>query len=158
MYGGSLNDVGCYPLRLAQLLFSGAPSDGIAMATWGPEGVDDEMQAILDYPGGRRLTFSCGMFRPYDTFTRVLGAGGEIRMTNPYHPGSEDTLDIRTQERETVESLTGMEPSFAPMIRHIHAVLRGEESPRHSALEDSGATAQALALLHDRMEQRESPR
>ncbi len=154
MYGGALNDVGCYPLRLAQLIFGSAPEDGVACPTWAPEGVDEEMQAIAEYPGNLRLTFSCGILRPYDTFTRILGSAGEIRLTNPYHPGPEDTLEVRTPRREVIEHVTGTEPSFTRMIEHIHAVLRGEEGPRHLAIADSLATAQALALLHQRMEGR----
>jgi predicted dehydrogenase len=152
LYGGALNDVGCYPLRLAQLVFGSGPDDGVAVVTWAPEGVDEETQAIATYPENRRLTFSCGVLRRYDTFTRLLGASGEIRFTNPYHPGAQDTLEVRTSRRETTKQLTGTTPSFAPMIEHIHRVMRGEESPRHLALGDSMLTAQALALFHERME------
>jgi predicted dehydrogenase len=154
MHGGALNDVGCYPLRLAQLVFGSAPDDGVAFPTWAPEGVDAETQAIAAYPGNRRLSFSCGVLRRYDTFTRILGTNGEIRLTNPYHPGAEDTIEIRTPGSEVIEHRTGAEPSFTRMIEHIHSVLLGDETPRRLALEDSLATAQALALLHRRMEER----
>jgi predicted dehydrogenase len=151
LYGGALNDVGCYALRLAQLVFGSAPNNGVAVVSWAPEGVDEETQAIATYSGNRRLTFSCGVMRRYDTFTRLLGSAGEIRFTNPYHPGSLDTLEVVTSQRETTEHLTGTTPSFAPMIEHIHRVLHGEESPRHLAVTDSMATAGALALFHERM-------
>ena len=38
--------------------------------------------------GDRRLLFSCGMFRPVDTFTRVIGSEGEVRLSHPFHPAS----------------------------------------------------------------------
>lgn len=153
MYGGALNDVGCYPLRLAQLLFRGEPGEAIALATWAPEGVDETTQGVLDYPEQRRLVFGCGLTRRYDTFTRILGTEGEIRLSNPFHPGAEDTLEIKGSGVDAVQPATDGTPSFTHALQHIHNVLREEESPRHLASEDSLATARALALVHDRMHQ-----
>ncbi len=148
MYGGAVNDVGCYPVRLAQLLFGAAPTDVSAMVTWAPEGVDEETQAVLDYPEQRRLLFGCGLSRPYDTFTRILGSEGEIRVSNPYHPGAGDTMEIRVPGADADQYPAETGPSFTNAIRHIHGVLRGEETPRHLASQDSLDTARALELLH----------
>jgi len=152
LFGGALNDIGCYPLRLAELVFGGAAESAVARAAWAPEGVDEEMSAIAGYSGGRRLVFSCGLMRPYDTFTRLLGTEGEIRIVNPYHPDPCDHIEIRQLGRETIERLVGPAPSFARAIEHIHAVIRGEEAPRHLALDASLATARDLALVHAAME------
>ena len=151
MYGGAVNDVGCYPVRLAQLLFAATPGEACAMVTWAPEGVDEETQAVLDYPGGRRLVFGTGLSRPLDTFTRVLGTNGEIRMSNPFHPSAADTLELRDSSTQTVEHPTNGRPSFTRAIEHIHAVLRGTEAPQHLASQDSLYTARALEMLHQRM-------
>jgi predicted dehydrogenase len=152
MYGGALNDVGCYALRLAQLLFDEDPDETGVIASWAPEGVDEETQAIVGYPDGRRLTLGCGFTRPYDTFTRVLGTEGEIRLSNPFHPQSSDSIEVRASGVETVETPTDGRPSFTNAIRHIHAVLHGKTEPRHLASEDSLGTARALELLHSRMQ------
>lgn len=146
--GGALNDVGCYSIRLAQLLFGAAPDRGVAVANWAPEGVDEEMQAILAYSGERRLVLSCGFLCPYDTLARLLGDAGEIRLSNPFHPTAEDTIDVILPDRSAAETPTGSEPSFTAAIRHIHAVLRGEEAPRYTAEDDSLATELALDMLH----------
>jgi predicted dehydrogenase len=151
MYGGALNDVGCYPVRLAQLLFNAEPNEAVALASWAPEGVDEETQAVVNYAGDRRLSLGCGLTRPFDTFTRLLGTEGEIRLSNPFHPGPADSLELYRAGTVTIEHPTGSDPSFTAAIRHIHAVLRREESPRHLATDDSLGTARALALLHERM-------
>src|SRR5262249_37821394 len=65
--GGALNDVGCYPIRLAAEFF-GVPHEAAwAGATWGGDGVDVDTWGVLEYPGGRRLHLSCGLGRSYDT-------------------------------------------------------------------------------------------
>jgi predicted dehydrogenase len=145
--GGALNDVGCYCVHAATLLFGERPAAAAAMATMAPEGVDEAMQGLLDFPGGRRLLLSCGLGRDRDCLTRLLGSEGEIRLSNPFHPGPADTLEVRAGGRVCIEHPTLPEPPFTEAIRHIHAVLGGEAAPRHLARDDSLRTAAGLALL-----------
>lgn len=148
--GGSIQDVGCYPIRLARLLFDDEPdlSRTIADARWTSDGVDEELWGALAFPGDRRLIFSCGFRSAYDTFTRVLGTDGEIRMTNPFHPETADELTVIAEdERETEPGMPSGERSFTPAIRHINRVLRGLEQPRHLALDEALGNATAIAAL-----------
>ena len=150
--GGSIQDVGCYPIRLARLLFDAEPdlSRAIADAEWTPDGADTELWGALVFPGERRLVFSCGFRSGYDTFTRVLGTEGEIRMTGPFHPDSDDEMVvIRDGKSERQPATTTGEMSFTPAIRHIHRVVRGLEEPRHLAVAEAMGNATAIAALLD---------
>jgi predicted dehydrogenase len=148
--GGSLYDVGCYPIRLARLVFDSEPDldRAIADAVWTPSGVDTELWGALTFPGDRRLVFSSGFVAADDTFTRVFGTEGELRLTNPFHPGDDDTLAIVHGDDVKMHAAapTG-EHSFTPAIRHIHAVLRGREEPRHLAVDETMGNATAIAAL-----------
>ena len=150
--GGATQDVGCYPVRLARLLFDAEPdlARTIAGATWG-EGVDLELWGTLVFDADRRLHLSCGFRSEYDTLTRVLGTEGELRMTNPFHPEPGDTLVV-LREGETIESGVAApsgERSFTPAIRHIHAALRGLEPPAHLAVAEAAGNAHAISALLD---------
>ncbi len=145
--GGALNDVGCYPVQLATLLFQSEVARAEASASWSPGGVDEAMQGFLAYQGGQAMLFSCGMSRPYDTFTRIVGGEGEIRVRNPYHPQPGDPVQLRRGSMVTKERPTRDEHSFAAAIRHIHAVLRSEAEPRYLAQETAMQTALALEAL-----------
>jgi predicted dehydrogenase len=150
--GGSIQDVGCYPIRLARLLFDAEPdlSRTIADAEWTADGADTELWGALVFPGDRRLVFSCGFRSGYDTLTRVLGTEAEIRLTGPFHPDSDDAMTIvRDGEFETEPAPTSGEMSFTPAIRHIHRVIRGLEEPRHLAVDEALGNAQAIAALLD---------
>ncbi|GAC1472959.1 MAG: Gfo/Idh/MocA family oxidoreductase [Chloroflexota bacterium] len=146
--GGALYDVGCYPIRLARLLFDADADVAVALPRWSRERVDEELQGILGFPGERRLVFSCGMAWQGDPLTRLFGTEGEIRMTNPFHPNQEDRLTLVRDGKEEVIEPNGPEPSFTPAIQHIHAVLRGEEEPRHLAIEEALGNAQAIDMLY----------
>lgn len=146
--GGALNDVGCYPIRLAFELFGRPHVSAWGSSVPGGNGVDLESIAVLGYGEGRNLVLSCGMNRRYDTFTRLLGSDGEIRMSNPYHPSDADRLEILGQQPESAAAALPGEPSFTAAIRHIQAVLGGEETPQQLAIDTSLSTAQALHDLH----------
>jgi predicted dehydrogenase len=146
--GGALNDVGCYPIRLAFELFGEEHRSAWGSAVAGGHGVDVESVAVLGYSNGRRLVLSCGLGRRYDTFTRLLGTNGEIRMSNPFHPSEADQFEVIGRETTTSPAAVGGEPSFTPAIRHIQAVLRGAEAPRQLAVHTSLPVARALADLH----------
>ena len=143
--GGALNDVGCYPVHLAALLFRQVPGRALVSATAAPSGVDLETCGLLEYGGGLRLLFSSGLSRARDTTSRLLGTEGSLELTDPFHPGAHDTFELRVAGRPGErERLMTDEPTFAPLLRHIHAVLREGASPRHLAIDDSIPTAQAL--------------
>jgi predicted dehydrogenase len=145
LQGGALNDVGCYPVRLAQLLFGPGHQDAWARATMGGDGVDVDTWGVLGYPGGRRLLLSAGLKRSYDTFTSLEGTSGQIRITNPFHPGASDTYRVTPAGAEPrAFPATSGEPSFAQAIAHINAVISENAKPRMLAAETSLATARAL--------------
>jgi len=60
MGGGSLLDLGIYPLSLVLNLFNEEPSRVTGFATIGDTGVDESMAAILEFPGGGRGLISSG--------------------------------------------------------------------------------------------------
>lgn len=146
--GGALLDVGCYPISVARFVLGAEAVGALATATMAPEGVDEEIRGILDFPAGRRLIFSCSMNLPQNTVMQILGTEGQIQLTNPYHPGPSDTLSVQSGEDSFVERFedeTG--PSFTGAVRHIHSVLRGQQSPQHTATEDAGGNAVAIDLV-----------
>jgi len=148
--GGSIQDAGCYPIRLGRLLFGAEPDPtrSIADAVWSDTDVDTELWGALRFPDDRRLVLSCGFLSREDAFTRVLGTEGEIHMTHPFHPEASDTFTVVRDERvETHAAVPAGERSFTPAIRHIHRVLRGLEPPRHLAVDEAMGNATAIESL-----------
>ena len=146
--GGALNDVGCYPVRLAAEFFGVPHQAAWAGATWGGDGVDVDTWGVLEYPGGRRLHLSCGLGRGYDTYASLEGTAGRIVVSNPFHPGPGDSYQVIPPRGGTVSHpATAGEASFTAAIRHINAVLAGEDEPRILAVDTALGTAQALRDL-----------
>jgi predicted dehydrogenase len=147
--GGALADVGCYPIRLAHELFGPDPAQvAVGSAVVPADGVVETDAAAIVTSGTRRLVLTCGFGRSYDTFTRVLGDRGQLHLANPFHPGPADPLILLRPGAEPVtEYPTTDERSFTAAVRHIHAVLRGEAEPEHTAAESALATAATLEAV-----------
>lgn len=145
--GGALNDVGCYPLRLARLLLGADPVAASATQYARVGGVDTQTAGCLTFPDERQLVFSCGFDRPYSAFTRVIGTDGELRLDNAYHPSAQSSCEL-WRDGQRVETHPGPPlPSFAYALRHVHKVLRGDAEPRHLALAEALPNALALELV-----------
>jgi predicted dehydrogenase len=147
--GGALADVGCYPIRLAHELFGPDPAQAAVGSAVVPEGAEVEVDAAAIVTSGtRRLLLTCGFRRSFDTFTQVLGNQGQLHLANPFHPGPADPLTlVRPGAEPVVEYPTTDERSFTAALRHIHAVLRGEAEPEHTAADSALATAATLEAV-----------
>jgi predicted dehydrogenase len=145
--GGALADVGCYPIRLAYELLGPGDGDVGVETRWGRE-VEVDAAGFVSHRDGRRLVLTCGLERAYDTFTRILGDAGQLHLTNPFHPKPDDRLTLHRPGHDVlVERPTTDAHSFTAALRHIHAVVRGEEPPRHLAVDSALPVATTLAVL-----------
>ncbi|HEY2300088.1 MAG TPA: Gfo/Idh/MocA family oxidoreductase [Jatrophihabitans sp.] len=144
--GGALLDVGCYCVRLARLLFDSEPV-AVAARAFTSHGVDAEVGSVIDFPDEQRLLMSVGMRGAPSTYTRILGDAGELRVANPFHPRPDSTVQLRIGGEVAEEWAPDPRPAFQCAVEHIHAVLRGEEEPRHLATTDSLGNARALDMI-----------
>jgi predicted dehydrogenase len=149
--GGSVQDVGCYPIRLARLLFDAEPvtERTVGDAVWSASGVDEECWGALTFPGGRRLLVSSGFRTAFDCSTTLVGTEGRIEVSNPFHAEPGDTITvIREDEAAQTDPAPGAdERSFTAALRHVHAAIRGLEPPRHLAVDEAMGNAEAIAAL-----------
>ncbi len=145
--GGALNDIGCYCIALARTVFKADPVEALGWAHWAPEGVDEELAGVLLFGDNRRLTLSVSMALADDTSSRILGTNGEIRLTNAWHPGESDSLQITNQDGTRTEASNQKEPSFTDAVRHINRVIRLQEEPLHLAIDEALGNALGVDLL-----------
>jgi predicted dehydrogenase len=90
--GGSLMDVGCYPLSLCRVFFDGAPLRAVALTTE-PAGAEVELGvcAALDFGEGRRALIDSSFELPWRQFAEVIGEQGRITIPFPFTPGRVET-------------------------------------------------------------------
>ena len=95
--GGAMMDLGCYPLHWALGVMEAAPSSMSARAQLTPTGVDESMQARLEFPTGATATLSASMAEnePFKAAMTIRGSKGEIEFINPIAPHNGARLALK---------------------------------------------------------------
>jgi xylose dehydrogenase (NAD/NADP) len=94
MGGGSLYDVGCYPISAARYILEEEPQAATVHAFFSPEHDEVDMMAsgLLEFTGGVALTFDCGMWAAFRNTLEIVGTQGRIEVPSafvtPPAPGS----------------------------------------------------------------------
>ena len=84
--GGSIMDIGCYPVDLGRLITGEHPSSIQVSAHLHESGVDDYAAGTLTYPGGVVLSFVCGQRVQMNNVAVIGGDGGYIEVPVPWKP------------------------------------------------------------------------
>jgi len=102
MGGGSLLDVGCYPVFGMRWAFGAEPVRAYARARLF-NGVDVEMSGTLIFPEGGIGTFDCGFTLPYRPWMEIVGTKGSIRIPRMWLPHANATWEVELNGESSVE-------------------------------------------------------
>ena len=84
--GGSLWDVGCYPVSMARRI-AGEEPDGVgAFARFDERGVDRTFIGQLHFPSGLLAQFDCGFAAPDRERVEIVGSGATLVLEVPFVP------------------------------------------------------------------------
>jgi predicted dehydrogenase len=97
--GGSLLDVGCYPLGSLRLL-AGEPERVEAQQVLGGDGVDVRFAATLRFPGDVLGAFDCSFDEPYRVDLEVVGSEATLRSRDPWLGQAPELHIVRDGEIE----------------------------------------------------------
>ncbi len=143
--GGSVWDVGCYPVSYARMVMGRNPVEVIGKAQWIAPGADFSMNGILTYADGATAQIFSSFGLPVSMRADAFGTQGSLLNMSPYHPNAANPLWL-------VEA--GIPRKVAAPIPYLYrgevlnmgAAIRGEAQPRLS-LEESRDINQVLSAL-----------
>lgn len=106
--GGSVYDVGCYPISAARLLLGQEPVAVTTQAFYSADhdDVDMYMAGLVEFPGSVSLSFDCGMWAAFRNTLEVLGSEGIIEVPSAFvtpDPGSGNFFVTAKGVRKEVE-------------------------------------------------------
>ena len=84
--GGALYDIGCYAILTARYVFGAEPTRVVASLDVDPKfGTDRLASALIEFPGGRHLTFTCAtQIQDYQRVT-IVGEAGRVEVAVPFN-------------------------------------------------------------------------
>ena len=100
MGGGSLLDLGIYPISFASLVFHNQPKEIVSAAHIGPTGIDENFGAVFQYDNGIALV-SAGVDGAFRDDISIHGFAGSIRIGHPWKL-SRIIIGPREGESETI--------------------------------------------------------
>ncbi len=84
--GGGLYDIGCYAILTARYIFGAEPTRVAATIDWCPNFKTDRLaSALLEFPGGRQLTFTVGTQSSAHQRVTIMGEKGRIEVMIPFN-------------------------------------------------------------------------
>jgi D-xylose 1-dehydrogenase (NADP+, D-xylono-1,5-lactone-forming) len=99
MGGGSLWDVGCYPVSLARRI-AGEEPDGVgAFARFDERGVDRTFIGQMHFPGGLLAQFDCGFAVPDRERVEIVGSDATLVLESPFLPTPDGPPPVVTLRR-----------------------------------------------------------
>jgi xylose dehydrogenase (NAD/NADP) len=145
--GGSIWDVGCYPISLARFIAGAEPRTVFGHAISGPTGIDECFAGELIFSDTRHAQFDSGFRAPFRTHAEIVGTTGAIQVTRPFKPTHAETLIINRGDRVEEISVTSHEELYLPQVEDLgRAILEGS-TPRVTLADSRGNVATILALL-----------
>jgi len=144
--GGSLWDVGCYPLSFARYVVGAEPLEVFGWQQTGATGIDETFAAELRFPGDVLAQFDCSFRAPFRTEMELVGTEGTLRLASPFKPGPDAVLLLRRgDEAQTIAA--GDPDLYIHEIEDLaDAVLEGK-TPRVTLADSRGNVAAIVALL-----------
>lgn len=142
--GGAVMDLGCYSLHAVRMLApwaGGAPRLVSARAgeRAGAPGVDEWLDAELEFPGGATASARCHMaYGELEMSCRIVGSLGEAFAPNFVLPHRDDRLVVRTAQGERTERL-GTRSSYTYQLEALAAHIR-RDAPLPLDADDALAT------------------
>jgi len=134
--GGSIYDVGCYPISAARLIMGIEPVAVSVQAQFLPEFGDVDMMAsgLVEFGNGISLTFDCGMLASYRNFVEIVGEDGRIELEHAFKPTDESThgFVVVTNEGRREERFAACN-QYTLMVDDFARSIWGEQPLRFSA-------------------------
>ena len=145
--GGSLMDLGCYPVQWLRWLLGPTPEVVSATAVCPVDRVDGHIQAELRWADGRSATLSSSMIEPNgrtDVRMSVYGSEGTMIAMNPLAPQNGASITIETDSGREVHEVDSSATYLHQLVAFrdavasgVHPVTSGDDSIQNMEVIDA---------------------
>jgi predicted dehydrogenase len=144
--GGSIWDVGCYPISYARLLAAAEPVEVFGWQVLGNGGVDEAFVGQLRFPNGVFAEFDSAFRAPSRSYIEVVGSEGVLHIPAPYKPGTREKIVLQKGDKTDAREIKGVELYRGEVEDMADAILTGKRQ-RMSLADSRGNVATILALI-----------
>ena len=145
--GGSLMDVGCYPVNFCRAVYGHAPIAVAARVYEPTEGeVERSANAALDFGDGRFGLIDSSFELPTRQVAEVIGEQGTITIPVPFTPGNIEPVVLLALEGQTIHQRFSAIDQYRLEVEHFASCIRFGNQPALSLEEtlENLATIEAI--------------
>lgn len=146
MGGGSIWDVGCYPISYARLLAGEEPVEVFGNQVTGQEGSDLSFYGQMRFKNGIVAQFDCGFISPYRTYMEIVGSNGILNIPMPFKPSKTNEIFL-TRGGETQKIIIKGQELYLGEVEDMCDAILNNTASRISLTDTRGNIATILALL-----------
>ncbi len=145
--GGSLWDVGCYPLNYARYMIGSEPTHVYGQSFNGSSGVDISFTAQLTFQGGITAQFDSGFRTQFRMYTEISGSKGSIYLPMAFKPSLRSYIHLTKGNNTTQIAVDGKLLYLDEVEEMTDCVLEGRQPIL--SLEDSRGNIAAIRALYE---------
>ena len=143
--GGSIWDIGCYPISYARTVIGTAPLEVFGWQVTGPTGIDETFVGQMRFANDVHAQFDSSFVLPFQARMEIVGSEGTLSIPAPFKPGTDEKIHLTRGDRTETIQIKGQELYIGEVEDVADAVLLGRE-PRIS-LDDSRANVAVICSL-----------
>ena len=144
--GGSIWDVGCYPISYARTIVGAEPTELFGWQVSGPDGSDESFYGQMRFGNGVHMQFDSGFKTPSRSYIEIVGTDGTIQIPDPFKPGLKNEIYLTKDDTRETLKIKAQELYLGEVEDMCDAISVGQ--PTRISLADSRANvAVILALL-----------
>ncbi|MDL1944792.1 Gfo/Idh/MocA family oxidoreductase [Chloroflexi bacterium CFX2] len=143
--GGSLWDVGCYPISYARAVVGEEPLEAFGWQVTGRTGIDETFVGQMRFGGDVLAQFDNSFVIPFHAFMEIVGSEGTLNIPRPFKPGVNEKIYLTRGDKTETITIKGQELYIGEVEDMADAILLGR-APRVS-LEDSRANVAAICAF-----------
>ena len=145
--GGSLWDVGCYPVSYIRMVMGANPVEVSGWADLAPTGVDLSFSGNLRFASGATAQIYSSFGSPYSARIEIHGSRGSLVSDSPFRPAKKQPW-LLVQDGK-VEKVSSPMPMHAlGEVEDVLCAARGER-PQRLPLAESRDNIQTLSALYE---------
>ena len=146
MGGGSIWDVGCYPISYVRMILSEEPVEVFGWQVAGQEGSDMSFFGQMKFASGAYAQFDSGFQSPNRSYIEIVGTEGVLNIPAPFKPGVNNEIFLTRGDKAEKIKIKG-QPLYLDEVENVCDAIQNNKPPIVSLADTRGNIATILAFL-----------
>jgi xylose dehydrogenase (NAD/NADP) len=143
--GGSIWDVGCYPISYARSALGEEPLEVSGWQVTGDSGIDATFAGQMRFRDDVIAQFDSSFVVPFRAYMEIVGGDGILSIPHPFKPGINEKIYLTRDEQSETITIKGQELYIGEVEDMADAILLGKNSL--VSLDDSRANVAVIKAL-----------